>query len=66
MVKLERSVIAARRECELCADMAHLLRTPAPGVAGAGLGALANSHLRRQIGQVCLLCNQVLMHMMWK
>jgi len=38
----------------------------APGVAGAGFGALANSHFRRQIGQVFLLCSQVLMHMRWK
>ena len=37
-----------------------------PGVAGAGLGALANSHLRRQMGQVFLLCSHVLMHMRWK
>ena len=44
---------------------AHRLRT-APGVAGAGLGALANSHFRRQIGHVFLLCSHVLMHMMWK
>ena len=34
-----------------------------PGVAGAGFGALANSHLRRQMGQVFLLCSHVLMHM---
>ena len=38
----------------------------APGVAGAGFGALANSHLRRQIGQVFLLCSHVLMHIRWK
>ena len=37
-----------------------------PGVAGAGFGALANSHLRRQMGQVFLLCSHVLMHMRWK
>lgn len=35
----------------------------APGVAGAGFGALANSHLRRQMGHVFLFCSQVLMHM---
>ena len=38
----------------------------APGVAGAGLGAEANSHLRRQIGHVFLLCSHVVMHMRWK
>ena len=48
------------RMSRLCVA-AHLVRTPASGV-----GALANSHLRRQIGQVFLLCNHVLMHMMWK
>ena len=38
----------------------------APGVAGAGFGALANSHLRRQMGHVFLLCSHVVMHMRWK
>ena len=37
-----------------------------PGVAGAGFGALANSHLRRQMGHVFLLCSHVLMHIKWK
>ena len=37
-----------------------------PGVAGAGLGADANSHFRRQIGHVFLLCSHVVMHIRWK
>ena len=37
-----------------------------PGVAGAGFGPVWNSHLRRQIGQVFLLCSHVVMHMRWK
>lgn len=36
--------------------------TRLPGVAGAGLGPVWNSHLRRQIGHVFLLCNHVVMH----
>ena len=35
----------------------------APGVAGAGLGPVWNSHFRRQMGHVFLLCSHVVMHM---
>ena len=38
-------------------------RFRAPGVAGAGFGADANSHFLRQTGQLFLLCNHVVMHM---